>query len=722
MKVEIMKAEIEAPAERAIARGGLAVVTAAVLGIWLLAAVPLALGKRTLYFRDVFSTHLPLKAFGAAELRQGRIPAFNPAWGLGQPFRGNPNAVPFYPGNLLYLVLPFWSAFNLHYALHWLLAGLGMAALARALGQGPAGALLAGITYAGAGWILTTLSFYNILAVSAWWPFVLLGAVRGGRRGTVLGGLACGLALLAGEPVTALLGTVPLLLAAVQRHGWRRGLLSSLGIGVTGLSIALPQVVATARILGFTTRRALGADALGAGRFELHAARLLELILPFPFGRPWDPGSNPTYILTLYFGIVGLCLALLGARRARAWAALAVTGFVLAWAGGLGGDAIVKISGGLARFPEKLLFWTALAAPLLAGWGLEVALAAQRAWRWLAVGAGLVLLLALVLFATRLASGSGTPLSNYVLAAALLALAAMAVRHRSAPGLVAAQLLSLLPLAGLVRTAPVDAFAPSPWTRFVAPGAQVVAGDLPFRRVSELTDLDLARIGAFDLGYSPGALYGLRYPLVPNLDGIYSPLQGLVRFNFPRITDDERANWMRTLGVQATVLSGMPLTPKLRFVAGRERFGGPSLLFLVQDPAPPAWWPRSVTPVASPSEAFRWVSGAADPVADVAVPRAVVHRPGAVVILIREAADDVEIQVSGQGGLLVVRRAYQPLYVASAEGRSLRTLPADLSLLGVEIPPGAHRVRIAVPAGPEKLAGGVSLLALVAILAVAWRG
>ena len=115
---------------------------AAALLLWLWVTVPLALGERTLYLRDVFTTHMPLKAFGAAELRQGRIPAFNPTWALGQPFRGNPNALPFYPGNVLYLVLPFWSAFNLHYALHWLLAALAMAALARAWargGRGPGG-------------------------------------------------------------------------------------------------------------------------------------------------------------------------------------------------------------------------------------------------------------------------------------------------------------------------------------------------------------------------------------------------------------------------------------------------------------------------------------------------------------------------------------------------------------------------------------------------------
>ena len=202
-----------------------------------------------------------------------------------------------------------------------------MAALARALGQGRPAALVAGLTYAGSGWILSGLTFYNLLAVSAWWPLVLLGAVRGGRKGIALGGLACGLALLAGEPVTAALGIVPLLLVAIQRHGPRRGFLTSSGIGLAGLLIALPQIVATARILGFTSRGALGAADIGGGRFHLGLARLLELIVPFPFGHPWDLGKagywpwddqpGLPYILTLHLGIVGLWLALAGARRAR---------------------------------------------------------------------------------------------------------------------------------------------------------------------------------------------------------------------------------------------------------------------------------------------------------------------------------------------------------------------------------------------------------------------
>ena len=142
----------------------------------------------------------------------------------------------------------------------------------------------------------------------------------------------------------------------------------------------------------------------------------------------------------------------------------------------------------------------------------------------------------------------------------------------------------------------------------------------------------------------------------------------------------------------------------------------------MRDPAPSAWWPRSVAAAGSAGQAFRFVSRAPDPVADVIAARPVVHHPGAQVALRSETPDEIEIDVTGQGGLLVLRRAFQPLYAASAEGKPLPTLPVNLSLLGVEVPPGTHRVRVRVSAGPEKLAGGVAVLAFLVALGLAWRG
>jgi hypothetical protein len=142
----------------------------------------------------------------------------------------------------------------------------------------------------------------------------------------------------------------------------------------------------------------------------------------------------------------------------------------------------------------------------------------------------------------------------------------------------------------------------------------------------------------------------------------------------------------------------MPGTPRLRLAGERERFGGVSRLFRVQAPAPAAWWPRSVAAASSPAEAFRFVSLSPDPVGGVIADRPVAHRPGARVRVLSEAPDRIEVEVSGAGGVLVLRRAFQPLYAASAEGKAFPTLAVNLSLLGVQVPPGVHRVRIAAPA------------------------
>ena len=361
-----------------------------ICALWLALTIPLALGTETFFARDVFTTHLHAKAFGARELAQGRIPYFRPDFGLGETFRGDPNYLPLYPGNVLYLLLPFWSAFNLHYALHWLLALFSMRRLARALGLSGESALLAGMTYAGCGYGLTCLGFYNLVTVLAWWPLAVAGAVATDRRALAAGGIACGLALYGGEPISTALGLAPLLLLAAARHGWWRALQRSVVVVGLGLLLALPQIVATARVIGFSGRGNLAADTES---YAFHPARLLELLIPLPFGDPSELGpgaflsgtlaATTPFVYSMHFGVVGLLLALvaLRARRERwvaAAAILAALGVLLAWLGGPLADAVATLSGGLFRYPEKLLLWPALAVPLLAARGLDEAAARRR--------------------------------------------------------------------------------------------------------------------------------------------------------------------------------------------------------------------------------------------------------------------------------------------------------------------------------------------------------
>lgn len=739
----------------------LAVLALALL-LWAWVCVPVIAGSRTFFIRDVFTTHLPLKAFGAEQLREGRIPAFNPTWGLGQPFRGNPNALPFYPGNLAYLALPFWSAFGLHYALHWLIALATMGALARGLGMSRAASLLAAVTYAGSGWMVSTLTFYNLLAVAAWWPLVLLGAVRGGRRGIAMGGIACGLALLGGEPVAATLGLVPLLVIAIGQLGWRRGVLTAVAIGAVGLLIALPQVVALLRILPFTYRGSHGMSTEQATQFTLHPFRLIEFLVPFPYGRPtwlgrfgvWAPSILPVIplFMSLYFGIVGFGLAIAGSRDRKAWAALAGSGLLLAIVAGYGGDLLVRLSLGLFRYPEKFLLWVALAVPLLAGRGLDRVLANGRLWARLATIVGILfiaLATGLRLLTSTIVAGAAqglarlaeqertkavdllsTQLSAWTVALlagglALVAAAWLVSRKPSWSGaaLAALQVLLLAQLAPLLLTDSTAPYRePAPWARLAGgSGAAVLNSVLafppwapePVYRTPDGPRIPLERATALDLDPAPGVLHGLTYPFAPDLEGLQSPLFTLMLYNLPRLNGMQRLNWLRALGLDALILFEDAEIPGLRLVDRAERYGVVSRLYRIENPAPEAWWPERVRVAGSPPTALWVVSNTDNPLTDVVVNEGVAHKSRGRVRLLVNEPDHIEMEVESDGGLAVVRRAYQPLFTAESEGKKLRTVPVDLNLLGVEVPPGRHRVVLSVSSWPEWLAAAVALLTLI---------
>lgn len=755
-------------------RRGERLILAALAAVWLVFSLPLLLQQRTLLQRDVFTTHLHLKAYGAAALAHGSVPAFNPTWALGQPFAGNPNALPYYPGNLLYLLLPFWSAFNAHYVLHWLLAFVGFRKLARELGQSALGATVAALTYAGSGYVLSCLTFYNLIAVAAWLPLVLWGLARGGWRGTLWGGIACGFMLLAGEPVTAALGIVLMLLVAVERHGWGRGLAAVVAVGGLGLAVALPQVVAAARTFGFTYRGAHGFRSAQAANHALHPLRLLELFLPMPWGLPAELGrfgfwSNVTpispYIYSLHFGVIGLALVLFAARQRWRWAALLAASLLLAILGGLSGGTLLELSGGMFRYPQKLLLWTTVGAALLAGWGFDrLATAGRspvggsgeepkaeraRAARSLAIGAGgaavaAILMVALrgpvrALFLERLdarldavaAAQQTLWFLGLLIAALLLAAAAWAVRRQSGLALVVVAALALLQLAPMVSTDEVAALAPpAPWVAELGTNRAVMqvanifpiwSEPVPMRGVETIAEG--ARSVRLDLEPATAALHGVTYPLAPDLDGIYSPLHALLLENLAQFDWPARIRWLRLLGVGWLVRPDDGKTPPpLEVVAEQTGFRVLTKLYRIPDPAPVVFWPREVVAASSPIEALALANRLRDPLAAAVTSRPVEHHAGGEVALVAAEDDRLRISVASQGGLLVVQRSFFPIIEARLEdGSRLPTQPVDLVLLGVEVPAGRHEIRIGTSQRPEAIAGGLSLLVFVVAALVGWR-
>ncbi len=366
-----------------------------------LAVWPLIRGTGTLYTRDVLTSHYPLKASQAEALRRGELPLIDPYRAGGQPLLGNPNALPLYPDNLLYLVAPTLWALNAHFWLHLLLAPAAFYWLGRAWGLGRPAAWAGGVCYAASGFFLSLLNLYNLVAGAALAPAFVAACLdawgddamaRKGRRAAAAGGL-WGLLLLAGDPMFAALA-LALAIGAVAARGprpaarrpasWRRAAVRlALAIGC-GTLLAAPMLIEFLRILPLSYR--------GYWQFSIRAAlaqswdprSALEWLLPFFFGRPdftfWGSryfGGNPPFFYSLFPGVLCLCLIALAGRPRRRAA-------VWAWAAALGGlffaagawNPVVRLlyhlpGASALRYPIKLWLAVAVGCSLLCALGFE---------------------------------------------------------------------------------------------------------------------------------------------------------------------------------------------------------------------------------------------------------------------------------------------------------------------------------------------------------------
>ena len=89
---------------------------------------------------------------------------------------------------------------------------------------------------------------------------------------------------------------------------------------------------------------------------------------------------------------------------------------------------------------------------------------------------------------------------------------------------------------------------------------------------------------------------------------------------------------------------------------------------------------------------------------------------------VEDTAESMVLDVSApDGGVLVVQRT--PLAILSAwlDGEEVAILPADLHRIGVELPPGDHRVEIRAERTWLRVGFGLSGLASLTLLALAWR-
>ncbi len=150
----------------------LALLALTVVGAWDLFREEITLGM------DAAAMFYPFYYFLGESLWSGSIPAWNPHQFSGAPFAADPSTGWSYlPAMALFTLLPLVGAAKGLMFLHLLLAGLSTYALARVLGMGIPGAVLAAVAYEYGGFLyLVNPCCFNYIGVMAWLPLALLGA------------------------------------------------------------------------------------------------------------------------------------------------------------------------------------------------------------------------------------------------------------------------------------------------------------------------------------------------------------------------------------------------------------------------------------------------------------------------------------------------------------------------------------------------------------------
>ncbi|MGZ3442407.1 MAG: hypothetical protein ACXVDD_22960, partial [Polyangia bacterium] len=195
---------------------------------------PLAF-DHSLWLRDTLSFTYPLKAYLRERMLAGELALWNPRLGLGRPFAGVVQPGVFYPLDLI-LALPYPRGVDLFFALHAVVAALGMRAWLRARGTDEIAAVFGGALFALSGYFVSELVGSGTYAVgAAWLPWALSQP-----RSVVRVGVTLALMILGGDPQAAWLAAGLVALEAATGPERKRALVAvALGLG---LAVALAAV------------------------------------------------------------------------------------------------------------------------------------------------------------------------------------------------------------------------------------------------------------------------------------------------------------------------------------------------------------------------------------------------------------------------------------------------------------------------------------------------
>lgn len=731
--------------------------------------------------RDLIAYNHPMEKAIHDAYARGRLPVWMSEVSGGRPLLPNPNAGALYPVRAALALVPFPWATRLFPVMHWILAGWGILALSRTLGTSRAGAWVAAATYVFSGVGVGLVFFPNLQPGMAWLPWIVWAVARpgvpAGRRVALLS-LLLALDFLAGDvfTITMALGSAALWVMVGEPAPGRRRSLALLAAGAAlGALAALPFLVAAVLWSAETSRAVLGLKLSQSFFYSIKPLRLLELLVPFPFGRTWALADAEVWgsavfhtrtvgmMASLYAGAFAPLAVVLTFRERAPAARFGRLVLALALAGSVLPSLLPAFLGGLPsplplRNPEKLAVLLTFALALLTGPAFDRLAAEPRSARWpLVVAGGFAAAAAFAALWPGLAgslaakiAGAAPELSGRAAAqlpgalaegglcwtATLVAavLAGLPARGARAASLA---LLTAVPIAADRKIAQTfredEVLAPTALARRL----RRLDPDGRFRALGESflsppSALEKAYVGA-DVAaleqtrrcfyYQTQAFWGLGTVLNHDFDvGDLSRVESLRRL----------ARFAAEFADSGDFFASLALRWGVRFrdqppLSGFRRVGGDHL----QD------WDEnaSALPAIRLAERFREVPGASEALdalprlspgeilLETGGSRAGFARPGAVRVL-SGSAERLSLDVTAPDATwLFVLRGFWSYRRVSVDGRPREYVPAQLAFSAVAVPAGKHRVEWTeeVPGGRLSFGGPILCLLALALLAVRGR-
>jgi len=370
------------------------VVLAAIVGAFFW---PLLSGAKVLYFRDVPRFFYPMRFYAALRIKALQIPLWNPYIFCGTPFLANWHSAVFYPLSAIYYCLPFERGFHIYIVVHFVLAGLFMWLLLRALGLSPAASFIGAVAFTFSGFLISLADFPNFLSSYIWLPlaFFLFHQALAKRSISFafFTGAVLAVMILGGGPEPVFVGLFLLATYALflclgrifHKGSWPENLRPLVYFGMAVLLGLLLSAIALLPFLEFLRHsdRVAGLSLETSAAWSANPLTLLRYTIPNFWGiadRGGVAWGGQYWLKSAYQGILPLFLALLAIccfrkREVHFFAGIGIFFIFLALGRltPLWGLAFRYIPGfSTVRFPVKFLMVPAFAIAILTGYGAEL--------------------------------------------------------------------------------------------------------------------------------------------------------------------------------------------------------------------------------------------------------------------------------------------------------------------------------------------------------------